>query len=200
MKALFALEPGTADGLTIWGFVATVLGLVIGVVGFLYTIHQVRKVKAVAEAAEEAATATRAESRASYERFVGAFASRLMSEMTQTVSANNWIAAAMRSRDVAELLGTLPGTMELVSELRAFGEIFVERAEGRSPRYAITKWRDHITRIHVRLDPLRAPFRDPNYDEVRTDRSTSPVPPDRGIATRENPPPPGELGSDAHQG
>ena len=82
---LFALSPETSDALTVWGFVVGVIGCLIGILGFGYTIYQVSKVKAAAEAAEEAAKKTLAESKDAYERFVGTYALRLLSELQTSV-------------------------------------------------------------------------------------------------------------------
>ncbi len=114
---LLALSPETSDFLTVWGFVVGVLGLLVGVVGFGYTIYQVWKVKAAAEAAKEAAEKTLAESREAYEKFVGAFASRLLSDLEDAVNSKDWALATIRAKDVAELVSTasqsIPDTVEL---------------------------------------------------------------------------------------
>ena len=96
---LFALSPEASDTLTVWGFVVGVIGCFVGLVGFGYTIYQVRKVKAAAEAAEEAAKKTLTESKTAYARFVGTYASRLLSELQRAANAKDWKLAEVRALD-----------------------------------------------------------------------------------------------------
>ena len=76
--ALLALAQETSDLLAVWGFVVGVIGLIVGVAGFWIAIVQIKETREVAEAgkkaaeaAKEAAETTLAESKESYERFVG---------------------------------------------------------------------------------------------------------------------------------
>jgi hypothetical protein len=78
---LFALDPFWSDWYTGAGFVVGVLGLIISLGGFWIAIVQINKTKHAAEAAQEASFKTLAETKDSYERFVGAFATRLLSEL-----------------------------------------------------------------------------------------------------------------------
>jgi hypothetical protein len=194
---LFALSPEASDALTVWGFVFGVVGCLIGLLGFGYTIYQVRKVKAAAEAAEEAAKETLAGSKTSYARFVGTYASRLLSELQRAANTKEWKLAEARALDLAELLGTLPSLRDpmaaLVAELRVFGQKFAEIAAGGTPKFGQKKWNDVLNRLHARLDQLRAPFQEKTNGETERDPGT-PSPSDRTVTPREDESRPGELG------
>jgi hypothetical protein len=194
---LFALSPETSDFLTVWGFIVGVLGCIIGVLGFGYTIYQVRKVKAAAEAAEEAAKKTLAESKASYERFVGTYASRFLSELQRAANAKDWKLAETRALDLAELLGTLQDgrdpVTELVSDLRDFGQKFAALAAGGSPKFGQKKWNEVLNKLHARLDKLRAPFQEKQHDATVRDSGTE-TPGDRAVTPGEDESRSSELG------
>ena len=195
---LFALSPETSDFLTVWGFVAGVVGCLVGIVGFAYTIYQVRKVKAAAEAAEEAAGKTLEESRTSYERFVGAFAARLLSELRGAENTKDWKVAELRAHDLAELLGTLSASRsvvrELINELRDFGQKFAKRSAGESPRFSQQKWNQLLNALHAQLDNLKAPFKEPQHGQLSADNPGGEAPRDRKDAPGEDEGETGELG------
>lgn len=196
--ALFALTPDASDFLALWGFVVDVVGCIVGIVGFAYTIHQVRKVQAAADAARDAATRTLTESKASYERFVGAFASRLLSELQRAVFVREWEFAVLRCQDVAELLGTLPELNDrverLVRELRIFGQKFADRNPDGVPKFAPTKWNAVVNDIHAFLDGLRAPFQRTSLPKETTDAERTRTEVDRGDAAPEDTQGRSELG------
>jgi hypothetical protein len=209
---LFALDPWWSDFYTVGGFVAGVLGCIVGVAGFAYTIYQVRKVKAAAEAARDAATKTLQESKASYERFVGDFGSQLLSELRRAVQDGDWKVASFRAHDLAELLASLhpsgneeedTARSEIVREFRAFGDLFAamdkkEKKPARLPaKSQKEKWEPLLASSHQQLDRLRRPFRE------RTDGEITPSDPPRETQGDCSKPPykdegtTGELGSEA---
>lgn len=199
---LFALDPLWNDVYTAGGFWVGVVGLLVGVAGFWIAIVQIREArraaeagKKAAEAAEEAAKKTLAESKDAYERFVGAFASRLLSELQRAVNNKDWRHAETRAQDLAELLGTLPdfgpAVAGLVRELRAFGQRLAARPTDGDPKLSPTKWNALLNDINARLDRLRAPFRRPTDagDDTHDERTTVPD------SRREAPPADPEGGS-----
>ena len=100
---LFALSPEWNDFYAIAGFYVGILGLVIGVGGFWIAIWQIRKTKRAVEAAQEAASSMMEENKKAYQRFVGSYASLLLSELQKAVNANDWRMASMRSLDLGGL-------------------------------------------------------------------------------------------------
>lgn len=196
--SLLALSPDASDLLTVWGFVAGVLGCIVGLVGFAYTIYQVRKVQAAAEAAREAAMKTLTESKASYERFVGAYATRLLSELRTAEVAEDWKLATVRCHDLAEMLGTLaasrPEVGELIRELRDFGKKFTRRASGDKPKFSQPKWDRLLNGLHELLDQLNTPFREQPHGSGSVNDSRGEVPGDRTHAPGEDKGETGELG------
>src|SRR5437868_6631449 len=107
---LLALDPWWTDFYTVGGFVFGVLGLGVGIGGFWIAIRQIQHTRRAAEAAAEAAKVTLAESKEGYERFVAAHAGRMLSELQAAVLGADWKVASLRSRDLAEILATLPTT------------------------------------------------------------------------------------------
>lgn len=188
---LFALDSAWSDFYTIAGFIFSILGLIVGVVGFGIAIYQIIKTKRAAEAAQEAARKTLAESKDSYERFVGAYASRLLSELQNAVNAKDWKLASIRCQDVAELMATLPFSgheasdemiIELVAGLRDFSQTFTDNIPDKKSQLArgiLKKWRDLVNSLHSRLDQLRAPFRENTYGKVCPNDTPESVPKDR---------------------
>jgi len=177
---IFALSPDWSDALTVWGFVFSVVGTAVGVLGFWYTILQVRKVKAAAEAAEAASQKVLAESKMAFTRFVGTNASRLLSELRRAVNEKDWALAEIRAHDLAEVLGTLPGERGrisgLVARLRGHGEKFAERSGDSIPKFQPRKWADLLTELHAQLDELRAPFPDESHDPAATTTAGPDIP------------------------
>ena len=92
---LFALDPWWNDFYTIGGFIAGIIGALVSVGGFWIAIGQIRKTMHAAQAAQDAANKTLEESKKSYARFVGSFASRLMSELQRAVNTKEWMIALL---------------------------------------------------------------------------------------------------------
>jgi hypothetical protein len=186
---LLALTPETSDFLTVWGFVATIAGTLVGILGFGYTIYQVLKVKAAAEAAEAAAINVLAESKQAFTRFVGTNASRLLSELQRAVNESDWKLATIRANDLAEVLGTIPRERErivgLVAKLRVHGQKFADGSAASPPKFQQKKWTDLLTELHALLDELRAPFPEEQHGEATTSTARPDVP-----GTRSEPPQP----------
>jgi hypothetical protein len=189
---LLALDPWWNDFYAIGGFF-------VGVVGFAFTIWQVRKTMHAAAAARDAAEYTLRESKDVYERFVGAYASRLMSEPQGAVNAKDWKLANIRSQDLAELLASLPATgdnetdestTEAVKALRDFAHVFAEKMTTREKvplsSSGHKKWKTLLQTLHTRLDQLRGPFREKPYGQVRTNNPFDKVQGDRPEPGREN--------------
>jgi hypothetical protein len=195
---LLALAPETSDLLTIWGFIVGVVSLVLGVIAFVIAIVQLKQArdaalasKDAAEAARDAAQETLAESKEAYERFVGAFASRLLSELDRSVSEREWSLAKLRSDDLSELLATLPstrneeydaGTGEAVKSLRAFASTFARMGVSKAKELSkpnVKKWELLVLLLHTRLDHLRRPFREKPNGQVGANGPSPEVPPIR---------------------
>jgi len=194
---LFALSQAESDCYTLWGFYVGVVGTLVGIVGFAYTIYQVRKVQAAADAARDAATRTLVESKGSYGKFIGAFASRLVAELERAANTNDWKVAVLRVADLAELVGTaahsVRDAVELAAELRAFGQKF-----GRDePKYKRSKWDELLRKLYAEFDRLKAPFGSTQDGQNATNDPSLETSRDRQEPSRENDGPTGELGSEA---
>src|SRR4051794_3034814 len=150
---LFALDSGWSDFYTVAGFYVGVVGLVIGVVGFAVTIWQIRQAKTAADAAKDAANRTLTESKDSFERFVAAFASRLLSELQRAEDSKDWQLANLRTHDLAELLGTIDvvefDATVLVARLREFEQKFADRKAERNPKFSQVKWDKLVNDLHA---------------------------------------------------
>lgn len=190
---LSAIDPWWNDLYAAGGFWIGAISLVVGVVGFIFAIVQIRlaktatnEAKTAAVAAKEAAEKTLRESKDAFERFVAAHAGRMLSELQTAVTGADWKVAELRSRDMADIISTLPTTSstatddkitEAVEQLRAFGHTFAELAEKKAkrlaPKVAKDRWRPLLQTLHARLDQLRAPFRE------NDDGQLSPDDPDR---------------------
>src|SRR4051794_5263941 len=88
------------DVLSLVGFLLTTAGLV-------YAIVQIRMTQSAAKAAEEAAKKTLAESRLSFRRYAAGNAHRFISSAKTHVDDADWVKAAMRIDDVADLVAQL---------------------------------------------------------------------------------------------
>lgn len=161
---LFALTAETSDALTVWGFVAGVVGCAVGVIGFGYTIYQVRKVKAAAEAAEEAAAETLGEMRKTFRRYLAAAAHRYLAEARSCVENELWQLAALRVNDLADFLGQLPdpagAAAQWPAKLRAFGQVFAAKHRNPKKPHSPRKWESLLKELHQLLDSVQAPFSD----------------------------------------
>jgi len=154
------------------------------------TIHQLKKTTHAAEAARDAAKSTLAESKDAYERFVGAFASRLLAQLQDAVNDADWKLAKIRSHDLAELFGALPSsdtqdaaTTAAVDSLRNFAQNFAEFLTAKKTSMSATlmkdRWKPLIQFLHRRLDQLKAPFRGQPDGQIRSDNRSGPTPDDR---------------------
>lgn len=189
---LFALDPLWNDIYTAGGFWVGVVGLILGFIGYKIAIAQLRQTKQAADAAREAAERTLAENKEAFERFVAAYAGRLLSELRGAVNRLEWGLAELRAHDLADLLATLPttpgiqhdaGLTEGVRTLRAFAQRFAQKATQTPPtnfRVDVLRreWEPLLLLFHQRLDRLKAPFRDTSHDQIGTNRSPSPLPAD----------------------
>ncbi len=196
---LFALAPETSDFLTVWGFIVGVVGLVVGVAGFWIAIVQIRearkearKGKEAAEAARDAANKTLAESKDAYERFVGAFALRFLSELRNAKTAEDWKFAALRCQDLADLLGTI--ATEQIRELREFGTKFTKRANREKPAFSEVKWERLLHNLHAQLDRINAPFREAQHGSGSVNNTAGEVSGDRANTPGEDKSKTSELG------
>jgi hypothetical protein len=211
---LFALSPETSDFLTVWGFVVGMLGLIVGVAGFWIAIRQIQEArksaeasKTAAEAARDAAEATLAESKEAYERFVGAFASRMLAELESAIGTKDWRTVRLRCNDLAELFASLPAanekslkssTEQCVLGLREVSRICAgleAKRSARMPKHMTEKWSGTLQLAHGVLDHLRKPFREVRHGEIADRDPTPTTPTDGGRAAREDEGSAGELGS-----
>jgi hypothetical protein len=194
---LFALDPWWNDFYTIGGFIAGIIGAVVSIGGFWIAIGQIRKTMHAAQAAQAAANKTLIESKKSYARFVGSFASRLMSELQRAVNTKEWKIADLRAHDLAEVLGTLTPSSSVVASivrrLRAFGQEFADIVSGEKSSVGRTKWKELLTELHARLDTLRAPFGDVEHDEIGSQDPTDHIPDNRSQSPGEDESRSGEL-------
>lgn len=206
--SLFALDPLWNDIYTAGGFWIGVLGTFVGVAGFWIAIKQIRETrkaaeagKLAAEAAQEAAETALTESKESYKRFVGAFASRLLSELRTAVVDEDWKIATVRCHDLAEMLGTIATSSsevgELIRELRDFGKKFTRRASGEKPKFSQPKWDRLVNGLHELLDQLNTPFRERPHGPVSAHNPAGEVPVDRPHAAGEDEGETGELGEES---
>jgi hypothetical protein len=209
---LFALAPWWNDFYTAGGFYIGVLGCVVGVAGFWIALVQIKKTQRAALAARDAANKTLAETKEAYERFVAAFASRLLAELQNAANAKQWQLAHIRSHDLAELLATLPGTghestdaanIESVRSLREFGQRFAEATTSNKVLFPAKlvneRWKPLLQLLHARLDRLRAPFREQRDDQVSAHNPTDQVPGNRHQPDQQNQGGSGELGQDSRE-
>src|SRR5947208_1895458 len=124
--------------------VIAILGLVIGIGGFGYTIYQVMKTQRAAEAARAAAEKAVEESRKKLLAFFTGNAHRLTSEVRSYVQGTNWHAASLRANDLADELAQLEIAdgewLERISELRMFAHSFMEKADGKARRVIARDW------------------------------------------------------------
>lgn len=207
---LFALDSWWNDFYTAGGFYVGVMGAVVGIAGFWIAIKQIRETKRAALAAKGASEKTLAESKESHERFVGAFASRLLSELQRAVNEKDWTLSAARAHDLAEVLATVPNVdaanVAALKSLRYFGQLFSEMLATNRKQLSATvqkdRWKPVVELLHTRLDQLRAPFRERHDDHDRTHRTDHPAPEtasDRSEPPRQDDTGRGELDADGNQ-
>jgi hypothetical protein len=163
---LLALSESWTDFYAITGFWLAILGLLVGVLGFAYTIYQVRKTQSAVAAAREASLRVLEESRASFERFVAAFAHRLMNDARAAVDTESWQLASTRASDLADLVAQLqlsgnPPVIAVVHRLREFARVFAAKAKNPGKRHAPTKWERLLQELSPVLDRLQTPFTAP---------------------------------------
>jgi hypothetical protein len=201
---LFAFNEWWNDFFAAGGFWVGVFGTVLGLVGFAIAIYQIvlakratMEAKTAAEAARDAAEKTFAENKEAYERFVGAFASRLLSELNRAVHGKDWKLANLRCDDLAELLATLPSSenreqdeavTESVRSLREFAQTYARMVTSKAAELSrpnVKKWEPLLQLLHNQLDYLRRPFRENSDGQVGSDDSA-------GKVSDDNPEPSGE--------
>lgn len=212
--SLFALSPEVTDFYTAGGFWVGAVSFVVGVAAFVIAIVQIREARAAAEASKTAAEAAReaaekvlAESKDAYERFVGAFGSRLLSELETAVRGANWPVARFRCTDLAELIASLPPTAEPARDRLAdecawglrgaaadFGDLDARHA-AKPPKALSARWAATLRLVQARLDELRRPFRGDPYGRSRDSDTAGGAPGDGPRAARPNPGAAGELGA-----
>jgi hypothetical protein len=178
------------------------------------TIWQLVITRRAAEAAKTAAEETLSENKEAFERFVGAFAGRLLTELSAAVVRWDYRMAEVRAGDLADLLASLPtsGTApadtadaESVQTLREFAQRFGEKAAETPPTELRggdfrKRWKPLLLQLHGRLDRLRRPFRGPADDPHGTHPPGAPVPGAGPRPVGEDPGRPGHLGPDAGGG
>ena len=159
---LFALSPFWNDFFSVSGFAVGVLGVLIGVAGFGYTIYQVRKTQRAVDAAREAATKAIEESRRQFHRYQTALANRLLSEATMRFEHEEWQMAAVRANDLADIIAQLadaaPQLGTAVDELRDRCQRLLAQVDKPNPRVARQNWNALMHRIQREIDRLLAPF------------------------------------------
>lgn len=206
----FALDPLWNDIYTAGGFWIGVAGLLLGYVGYRIAITQLRQTKQAADAAREAAEKTVAENKEAFERFVAAFAGRLLSELQAAANRLDWKVAELRAHDLADLLATLPVAApaaesgEATRTLREFAQEFARKATDPEPKKltaaARKRWDSLLLTLRQQLDRLRAPFRGSSDDPNGPDPAAAPVPGAGPRPTGEDPERAGDVGPDARPG
>lgn len=161
-----ALSEDWTDVYTAGGFWFGAAGLVVGVLGFGYTIHQVRKTQSAVLAAEETARRVLTESRSSFARFVAGQAHRLLNDLRAAVAGQDWRTASGRAYELADLVAHLqqapgPEVSETVRGLRDFARTFGDKVRTPGKRYAVLKWDRLLQDVAPLLDRLQAPFGTP---------------------------------------
>ncbi len=146
-----------------WSDLLSVASVLIGLIGFCYTILQLWKTKIAADAARDAADKAVTESQKLFQRYALENAFRFLAETKIHVDHSSWDKASMRLSDVAEQVAQLaqidPDWEQLTSELREW-EATLRRMAGTSrSRFATTKWRDFMARLHRKVDETRGPFK-----------------------------------------
>jgi cell division protein FtsL len=155
------LDDTSRDVIAILGAV----GVVLTAIGVLLAWWQMRKTTSANQAATKAALAAVNESRASYHRHVVAQMSRLLSESIVCMNGERWELAAMRLRDLADLITeTSSGDdewMNLASDVHTMEHALtrISRGEIQYSRSLATKWHKlHQTlRTHITADLIPFP-------------------------------------------
>ncbi len=160
---LFALAEFWNDLFAAGGFVAGVLGLMVGVLGFIYTIRQVWKTQSAAEAAKQAAEESVEEAKKTFRRFVVGQAQVVFSELCLLVQNENWSFGAVRSEDLASLLAHLVDESMLVAGLvdllRDSAHAMRRKARHGSARFPERQWQLTSRQVRDFLDRAIAPYR-----------------------------------------
>jgi uncharacterized iron-regulated membrane protein len=158
----FALSDFWVDFYAISGFWLGLVALVVGVLGFGYTIYQVRKTRSAAEAAQEAAERAIKESRHAVRAMIAGGTLRWVSELRDAVRSEAWDLAARRANDLADLIAAMPiaeaPLEELRRELRKWAETFHKRASNRIKQFQSAKWAEFFLHLEAAIDRLRVPL------------------------------------------
>ncbi len=160
---VFALDSSWNDFYTAVGFYIGAFGLLVGVLGFWYTILQVKKTTAAAVAAERASEETLGEMRTAFRRFIGGLAGRYLAEARSAAESEAWVLASTRSNDLADMMGQMPEqsarSADLADLLRTFAQRFAAKArKPTAPLAAAKKWQELLRATQVLLDEFQSPF------------------------------------------
>jgi hypothetical protein len=160
--SLLALDPFWNDLYAVAGVVIGLLGLLVGLLGFGYTIYQVRKTKAAAQAAEEAASRVLDESRHSFRRLVAASAHRYLVEARRRVHDEEWQLAALRAEDLADQLSQLhgedPELGSVVDAVRELAQVMMEKSKVPTRKFAQKRWNELAQVVQRKVDRLQQLF------------------------------------------
>lgn len=166
------------------GTIATIAGLLLGWVAFRLTIMQVRqsadaasRAATVAEAAKDAAVQATTELRAQYDRYLVIHAGGLLKEAKIYAHNEEWVPAALRAVDLAELFEQISNDDDLwkafARNLRVMESSFT-RISKKEIGYAgiKSKWNKLHSEISANLAQHYSPFSVPkeeiSYGDYRT--------------------------------
>src|SRR4051794_30158637 len=116
----------------VWRDIISIGGFLLTIAGLLYTMRQVWLAKSAAEAAKNAADRTLDESRKSFQRYIAANAHRFINEAKMSIENEQWAAAAMRLRDLADQLAQLTGLSLALEQLRTAARRWAEDCSRRA--------------------------------------------------------------------
>lgn len=143
-------DPFLNDWIRDVGVVASLIGLVLAVVGFL-----------VGAAKLYAALSSLEEARKTYARYVFSQASRVLGEAANSIASNAWTLAAIRLRDAGQLLAQLGPDWEADAQtLSGFADSFDRLASGDLKRFAsfANKWSAYHGTLAQRVSAAAHPF------------------------------------------
>ena len=142
-------------GLTIVGFLLTVIGL-------CYAIAQIRKTESAAQAAKKAALDAIQEARRGFQKFAVAFAHRFLNEVKIHLRNQHFDRAALRLDDLATHLAQLSSPEEkwlsLQKKVRVWANSCNQRAKDETSEFAEKKLSDFLLKLESEIDRLFGPF------------------------------------------
>ncbi len=160
--SLFALTEFWNEFCAVGGLIFGLLGFLVGVLGFWYTILQVRKTKDAALAAQHAAERAYEISYQRVRSSLTGLASRFISELREFVDQRQWDLAKQRANDVAELLALFPiedsELAELCSLLREWTHRFQRLNSGSLKKLPGVNWTKFLEKLQRKMDSFRGPF------------------------------------------